>query len=310
MKRRSFYRKPSSYITTNTVNIELGDILFPGQLDDYIADNFDNLPEEIPVTYKYEYFPYRPSTYDSPSEGGYNDLDDVIVDFSNILKYIPSRFHKQFKDTVEKYAYENFDKFVPYDDDYLEPNPDDEYERWRDSQLENVNEGIVNFRKRGRDLYDAVDEKLSEIGDAYLVRFLCDDIYLAVSVLRGQNRKLVDDILEEYGFFYYDIGASDYNHRSVITYKRDDKAFESLTESRLDDEDIEMESLLRYLQKSGIKSANMSETQGGLIRIAIDTDEYYNSSVYNLASNFAEGKRMYVTSQSYPATTYIRLYKF
>ena len=124
------------------------------------------------------------------------------------------------------------------------------------------------------------------------------------------NRKI--HILQVYRLrvFYYDIGASDYNHRSVITYKRDDKAFESLTESMLDEEDIEMESLLRYLQKSGIKSANMSETQGGLIRIAIDTDEYYNSSVYNLASNFAEGKRMYVTSQSYPATTYIRLYKF
>ena len=42
MKRRSFYRKPSSYITTNKVNIELGDILFPGQLDDYIADNIDD----------------------------------------------------------------------------------------------------------------------------------------------------------------------------------------------------------------------------------------------------------------------------
>ena len=305
--RRNNINRPGKM--TKILDFDLSDIVFDNkELDNYVTDYFDNFPDTVSVCYTYEHIPYVPQTYDHPSEGGYNELDSITVDMSNISKILPRRFHDDFKNDIESLAYERFEEVVPVPE-YDEPDYDD-YEERKLRQYENVNEGVVNFRKRGRDLYDAVDEKLSEIGDAYLVRFLCDDSYLAVSVLRGQNRKLVDDILEEYGFFYYDIGASDYNHRSVITYKRDDKAFESLTESMSDEEDIEMESLLRYLQKSGIKSANMSETQGGLIRIAIDTDEYYNSSVYNLASNFAEGKRMYVTSQSYPATTYIRLYKF
>ena len=305
---RPFYRKPSKYITTKQVHIDLGDILFHNkELDDYLADNYDDMPD-ILATYKYEYLPYRHSTYDSPAEGGYNVLEDVDINFTEILKYIPMKYHREFVSTVEDYAYKNFDNLVEYDEDYLEPNPDDAYENWKDRQFENVNEGSVNFRKRGRDLYDEIDNRLSRLGDVYLVRFYCDDDYLVVSTLRGQKRDKIDEILEEYGFFSYDIGAS--NERCLITYKKDDRAFECLSESYLDDETEELEFLLKHLQRRGIRTAHMTETQGGLPRIAIDTDEYYDNSAYEIANSFVDGKRMYVSTDTYPATTYIRLNRF
>ena len=70
-----------------------------------------------------------------------------------------------------------------------------------------------------------------------------------------------------------------------------------------------LEQLVRILNRSGIETATVDEYRSGLPCIAISTDEYNRSNAYEIARKFAESRRMYVTDQSYPATTYLRLDK-
>lgn len=39
----------------------------------------------------------------------------------------------------------------------------------------------------------------------------------------------------------------------------------------------------------------------------MNTDEYYEKKAYSIADKFATPRNMYVSEDSYPATTYIRL---
>lgn len=68
--------------------------------------------------------------------------------------------------------------------------------------------------------------------------------------------------------------------------------------------------LVNFLKRYGINSAELSETQGGLPVVAMDTDEYNNSNARIIADNFVKGKREYISSNSYPATTYLRIDTF
>lgn len=68
-----------------------------------------------------------------------------------------------------------------------------------------------------------------------------------------------------------------------------------------------LEDLLKILKRSGIESCNISEYRTGVPRISISTDEYYNKKVYEITERFAKSRNMYVTEDSYPATTYIKL---
>lgn len=62
-----------------------------------------------------------------------------------------------------------------------------------------------------------------------------------------------------------------------------------------------------YLQMKGIRSAKLAEYQSGLPVVALDTDEYHHSDAINIASEFARNRRAYISSNSYPATTYLRI---
>lgn len=68
-----------------------------------------------------------------------------------------------------------------------------------------------------------------------------------------------------------------------------------------------LEDLLKILKRNGIESANISEYRSGVPRIGISTDEYYDKNVYKIADQFASSRNMYVSDDSYPATTYITL---
>ena len=68
-----------------------------------------------------------------------------------------------------------------------------------------------------------------------------------------------------------------------------------------------LEELLSILKRAGIESANISEYRTGAPRIGMDTDEYYDKKVYEISNRFASSRNMYVSEDSYPATTYIRL---
>lgn len=65
--------------------------------------------------------------------------------------------------------------------------------------------------------------------------------------------------------------------------------------------------LADHLQKKGVRSAKLSEYQSGLPVVALDTDEYHHSDAINIASEFARNRRAYISSSSYPATTYLRI---
>lgn len=68
-----------------------------------------------------------------------------------------------------------------------------------------------------------------------------------------------------------------------------------------------LEDLLKILKRYGIESANINEYRTGVPRISISTDEYYNKKVYEIAERFANSRNMYVSEDSYPATTHIKL---
>ena len=70
-----------------------------------------------------------------------------------------------------------------------------------------------------------------------------------------------------------------------------------------------LEQLIKIFQRNGIESAQLTTYRSGLPVIAMDTDEYYRSEASEIARKFAEQRRMYVTEQDYPATTYIYLNK-
>lgn len=70
------------------------------------------------------------------------------------------------------------------------------------------------------------------------------------------------------------------------------------------------EKLVDFLQKKGVSTANVGQLPSGLPVVQVDTDEYFEKKVNTFAMQFAESRHMYASSQTYPATTHIRLNKY
>jgi hypothetical protein len=70
------------------------------------------------------------------------------------------------------------------------------------------------------------------------------------------------------------------------------------------------EKLVDFLQKKGVSTANVGQLPSGLPVVRVDTDEYFEKKVNTFAMQFAESRHMYASSQTYPATTHIRLNKY
>ena len=58
-----------------------------------------------------------------------------------------------------------------------------------------------------------------------------------------------------------------------------------------------------------MESAHVGIYPSGLPCLMVDTDEYHEKRVYDMVEKFAKTKGRYVTDDSYPATTYIKLNK-
>lgn len=94
--------------------------------------------------------------------------------------------------------------------------------------------------------------------------------------------------------------------------KEDDMYSQSMENERrfyemIQEEKKECQALVDFLKRNGIRSVHVSETQSGLPVVAMDTDEYYESKANILANQFLRGQNAYVSSQTYPATTYLRI---
>ena len=96
------------------------------------------------------------------------------------------------------------------------------------------------------------------------------------------------------------------NERNTVSENTDnDVAWQEY----LNEQKSVLEQLIEIFQKNGIESAQLTTYRSGLPVIAMNTDEYYHSKASEIASKFAEQRRMYVTENDYPATTYIYLNK-
>ena len=78
----------------------------------------------------------------------------------------------------------------------------------------------------------------------------------------------------------------------------------------IQEEKSECQALVDFLQRNGIQSVHVSQYPSGLPVVAMDTDEYYKSNANVLADKFLHGRNAYVSSQTYPATTYLRINKY
>lgn len=70
-----------------------------------------------------------------------------------------------------------------------------------------------------------------------------------------------------------------------------------------------LEELSEFLKKNGVESAHVGAYPSGLPCLKVNTDEYHEKRVYDMAEKFAKTKGRYATDDSYPATTYIKLNK-
>lgn len=137
-KRKAMFEGKYNYSTT-TIDINLIDIEFPEPLNEFMEENYDNMPDTVEVEISYLYNEYRPATYWQPAEGGdfeYYCSDVLTQPFENI---IPQEMMQTFIDAVGEYTDNNIDDLFEranIDEDDYGPDPDEAYERWRDSRYE------------------------------------------------------------------------------------------------------------------------------------------------------------------------------
>jgi hypothetical protein len=125
--------------STTIISIDLGGIEFPNQaLNDFIDENYDNMPDCVEVEFEYEYIPYTPATYWQPAEGDEIEVYGIEVLADEFANIIPQELFTDFVDTIESYAETNCEDLIRNEDDFYDegPDPDEAYERWRDSQYE------------------------------------------------------------------------------------------------------------------------------------------------------------------------------
>ena len=121
-----------------TVEVDLCDIQFPEPLNDFIDENYGNMPDTVKIEIEYEYVPYTPATYWQPAEGDEFEFYGIDVLSEPFAGIIPQEYFQQFIETVGDYADNNIDDLfstanIDSDDG---PDPDEAYENWRDSQYE------------------------------------------------------------------------------------------------------------------------------------------------------------------------------
>lgn len=131
------YKSSKKGYSTTTVDIDLFYIEFPEPLNNFMENNI--IPDTIEVEISYLYNEYTPATYWQPAEGGdfeYYCSDVLTQPFENV---IPQEMMQTFIDTIAEYVDDNIDSLFERanisSDDYG-PDPDEAYERRRDSRYE------------------------------------------------------------------------------------------------------------------------------------------------------------------------------
>lgn len=97
------------------INVNMGDIMFEGDLDNFLEDMYENemdVPESVSVVLEYEMEPYDAGDYWTPPSGGGCNIIDFEIDPSNEFKsIIPNALYEEFITVVSKYVNKNMESY-------------------------------------------------------------------------------------------------------------------------------------------------------------------------------------------------------
>jgi hypothetical protein len=125
-----------------TIVLSIGDFEYENEdLNNWITDNWDSLPtEDVNIEIDFTYVPEDKGDYWTPPSGDYITVNDVTVSSDETFEYIKQNLGeeavKEIISTIESYVYDNADELIQYDYDDYGPDPDEAYERWRESRYE------------------------------------------------------------------------------------------------------------------------------------------------------------------------------
>jgi hypothetical protein len=99
---------------TTPIDINLSDILFSPELDEFLGDNWDSLPaEEVDVNLELVDIPGDKGDYWTPPYEGGVELIDTQIDPNSLFKeVIPEELYQLFINDVDKYIDDNIDSIV------------------------------------------------------------------------------------------------------------------------------------------------------------------------------------------------------
>ena len=133
------YKKINKARTSNeikTIVLSIGDFDYNNEeLDEWIGDNWDNLPtEDVEITIYFKYIPEDKGDYWTPPSGGYIELNDIEFNDNPLMQYLKQELSTEFVQTImatiESYVEENVDELVQYQEEDG-PDPD----AWREDYL-------------------------------------------------------------------------------------------------------------------------------------------------------------------------------
>lgn len=97
------------------INVDIGDIMFEGDLDNFLEGIYENekdTPGSVSVVLEYKMEPYDAGDYWTPPSGGGCDIIDFEVDPSGKFKsIIPNALYEEFITVVSKYVNKNMELY-------------------------------------------------------------------------------------------------------------------------------------------------------------------------------------------------------
>jgi hypothetical protein len=139
---KNILREGASSRDYKTIVLSIGDFDYENEaLNEWISDNWDSLPtEDVEIGIDFTYVPEDKGDYWTPPSGGYIEVYDVTVTSDQTFEYIRQHLGEEAVNeiisTIKSYADHNAEELIQYDNYDYGPDPDDVYERRRDSRYE------------------------------------------------------------------------------------------------------------------------------------------------------------------------------
>lgn len=113
MNEAQYYGK---YDTTfeKRIQIHLSEITFETELEDYVAENFDELPsDEVTVDITFSASAYDSGSYDMPPSGGDVKATEIVVDPDKVFEQaLPDGYYQEFINVIETHVRKYMDYYM------------------------------------------------------------------------------------------------------------------------------------------------------------------------------------------------------